>query len=339
MRIHQVAVGSFSLLYGLTALLSVVWATFEGGSLASRILVLAIAGSSTVLGVLWMFGPWPTERQSIAFAVYADLAVVAVMACYHDAFTAMPGLALLATNGIYIVVVHGPRALLMHLIFTALVFTWWFVWAIAQGAFGLSVITVRVLALLPPVMGVPVIVQSYLLALRLGALDSLHDPLTRLYNRRGLDTHVAELVAHGETSLAVLAIDIDKFKAVNDGYGHDVGDQVLVAVANAAQVAVLNLGVRSVIARTGGEEFVVVIAGGPHVVRGLAAELHHTVAGCDTPTVPTVSIGAATARVEDRDVGRVVRDLMEHADAAMYRAKNAGGNRTVTVDDAVPAED
>ncbi|OAN39281.1 sensor domain-containing diguanylate cyclase [Mycolicibacterium iranicum] len=329
LRLHQVFIGSLALLYGLIAMLTVAWAYFDDGRVAARYLVLAVAASSVFLGLRWIFGRWPTERQSIAFAIYADLAVVVVMACYQDAFTSMPGLALLATNGIYIVVVHGPRALLVHLGFTVGVLAAWFCWAILQGNWPLSVITVRILVLLP-LSAVPVIVQSYLLALRVGAVDSMHDPLTRLYNRRGLEHHVQELVARRGMDVGVLAVDIDKFKAVNDGYGHDAGDRVLVAVADAARDAVSSLGVRSVTARTGGEEFVVVVDGGTECLRRLAKLLHLMVSRCQTPAVPTISIGAATAKASGGDVDSLIRELIERADAAMYRAKNAGGNQTVT---------
>lgn len=336
MRVHQVFIGCFSLLYGATALLTVVWAYSDGGSVTARILVIGIAASSCLLGLAWIFGPWPTERQSAAFAVYADLAVFAVIACYQDAFTAMPGLALLATNGIYIVVVHGPRALLLHLVFTTAVVGWMTFLALTQDIHPTSVITIRLLTLLPTVMFLPVIVQSYLLALRMGALDSLHDPLTRLYNRRGLDSDLAQFRG---PPVGVLAVDIDKFKAINDSHGHEAGDRVLVAVADAARDAVAAQGVRSAIARTGGEEFVVVIDGGTDALLRTAALLHDALAASDTSAVPpvTVSIGAASARADGFAVRAVVRELIERADAAMYRAKNAGGNRTVTADDAVSA--
>jgi diguanylate cyclase (GGDEF)-like protein len=337
LRVHQVFIGCFSLLYGVTALLTAVWAYSDGGSVGARILVIGIAASSAVLGLLWIFGPWPTERQSAAFAVYADLAVVAVMACYQDAFTAMPGLALLATNGIYVVVVHGPRALLVHLTFTVGVIAWMTGLAVVQDTYALSVITVRLLVLVPTVVGIPVIVQSYLLALRVGALDSLHDPLTLLYNRRGLDDQLERI--GGGTHIGVLAVDIDKFKAVNDSHGHEAGDRVLVAVANAARDAVSALGVGSVIARTGGEEFVVVIDGGADALLRTAEILHEAVARSDVEMVPTVSIGAATGRAPGPGVHGAVRGLIERADAAMYRAKHAGGNRTVLADGAVPVED
>lgn len=331
LRIHQVFIGVFSLLYGLTALLTVVWASRDGGAVTGQPLVMVVAISSAVLGVIWIVGPFPSERQSVAFAVYADLAVLTVIACYQDAFVAMPGLALLAANGIYIVVAHGPRALALHLAFTVAAFGWLYGLALAQDTAEPAVVTVRLLVLLPTVVGVPVIVQSYLLALRMGAVDALYDPLTRLLNRRGLDEEITGLVPAGGAQIGVLAVDIDKFKAINDGHGHDVGDAVLVAVANATRTAVAAAGVRSLIARTGGEEFAVVVLAPPTAVRAVAGELHDAVALCGAAVVPTVSVGVATAWTTDRDASSTVRFLLELADGAMYRAKSVGGNQTVVV--------
>lgn len=331
MRIHQVFIGSFSLLYGVTALLTVVWAARDGGAVNGRPLVIAVAISSAVVGLIWIVGPPPSERQSRAFAIYADVSVILVIACYQDAFVAMPGLALLAANGIYIVVLHGPRALAAHLAFTVAAFVTWYGMALAQDTQATSVITIRLLVLFPTVVGVPVIVQSYLLALRLGAVDSLYDPLTGLLNRRGLEDEVGGLVSEDGAHLGVLAVDIDKFKAINDGHGHDVGDVVLVAVANATRAAVAAAGVRSLIARTGGEEFAVVVLAPPTAVRAVAGELHDAVARCGAAVVPTVSVGVATAWTTDRDASSTVRSLLELADGAMYRAKSVGGNQTVVV--------
>ena len=335
--VHQVFIGSFSVMYGVTALLTVAGGLLDGGPAGGRVVVVLIAVSSAVVGVVWIVGPWPSERMSAAFAIYADLSVFVVIFCCASAFTAMPGLALLAANGIYIVLLHGPRALMWHLSFTVAAFAWFYGLAVFQDGAAVAVITVRLLVLLPTVVGVPVIVQSYLLTLRMGAVDALIDPLTRLLNRRGLDVDGEDLVSHGGGQVGVLAVDIDKFKAINDSHGHDVGDRVLVAVANAVRDAVSNAGVRSVIARTGGEEFAVVIDAGPDAVRRVAELVHRAVAQCDAAVVPTVSIGAVTA-VNHPDQARVaVRALIERADSAMYRAKNAGGNQTVAADDPVSA--
>ncbi|MEZ0340331.1 diguanylate cyclase [Mycobacterium sp. pV006] len=330
LRVHQVFIGSFALLYGVTATLTFAGGLLEGGPPGGGFIVLAIALSSAALGVLWIVGPWPTRHQSAAFTLYADFAVVAVIVCCGDAFTAMPGLALLAANGIYVVVVHGPRALLAHLMFTAVAFAYVYGMALWQGTASPTVTTVRLLVLLPTVIGVQVIVQSYLLALRMGAVDALHDPLTRLYNRRGFDIDVLELVPTGSGRIGVLAIDIDKFKAINDTFGHDAGDRVLVAVADAARDAVTRLGVRSVTARTGGEEFVIVADADPSTMDQLARLLHEELADRAFHAVPvTISVGVATMQLDGHDVREAVRLLVERADHAMYQAKGAGGNRTV----------
>lgn len=338
LRVHQVFIGSFSLMYGATALLTMLGGLPRAGAVAPAV-VLVVAGSSAVLGALWIWGPWPTERQSAAFTIYADIAVFTVVVCCADAFTAMPGLALLAANGIYVVIMHGPRALLLHLIFTTAAFACVYAIAVAEATAPTVVISVRLLSLLPTVIGVPVIVQSYLLALRIGAVDAHFDPLTRLLNRRGLDAESEELVSQGGEQVGVLAVDIDKFKAINDGHGHDAGDRVLVAVANAVRDAVSAAGVRSVIARTGGEEFVVVIDAGTRSVLRVAELVHEAVAQCDAAGAPTVSIGVSTAGIREGQACGVVRALIERADTAMYRAKHDGGNQTAVADGIVTAGD
>jgi diguanylate cyclase (GGDEF)-like protein len=263
------------------------------------------------------------------FIALTNVAVVAVIAVYADAFTSMPGLALLAANGIYVAILHGPRALLAHLLFSAAAFAVMYLVAIGQHQQAVSVITIRLLVLLPTTLGIPVIVQSYLLALRVGVADAMYDPLTGLHNRRGLHTEIARMAPADGTWIGVLAIDIDKFKLINDTHGHDTGDQVLVAVANATRDAVAPLAARSVIARTGGEEFVVVVEGSHLHPTRIADRLHQCVAGCPVDVVPTVSVGTAMARTGPHGVRAVVRDLMDRADGAMYRAKHAGGSRTV----------
>jgi len=328
LRVMQVAIGFFSLIYGLTALLVVWWGYTYNGVVAWRLLVLGVLVSAAVVGVLWMVGPWPTERQSLAFVIYADISVFVVVVCCQDAFTAMPGLALLAANGIYAVVFHGPRVLLMHLLFTVGAFAWIVGMAVQQGTAPAPVVVIRFLTLFPTVMGVPVLVQSYVLALRVAAADALFDPLTRLHNRRGLDSEVGELALGASTPVGVLAIDIDKFKAINDGHGHDTGDRVLVAVANAARDTMATLDVAAVIARTGGEEFVVVLCAGAPMAGRLAELLHAAVARIETAAVPTVSIGLATSAGAPDGI----QDLIESADVALYAAKDAGGGRTVRAD-------
>ena len=158
---------------------------------------------------------------------------------------------------------------------------------------------------------------------------ALHDPLTHLPNRRLLQKHIERellLAAQTRRRFAVMFIDLDGFKQVNDAWGHHTGDALLVAVSKRFSAL---LGPSDLLARLGGDEFVLVAGG--HEVAGitaladrLLAALHPTVVE-GQPLQVTASIGIALCP----DHARTERQLMASADAAMYRAKAAGRNRHV----------
>jgi diguanylate cyclase (GGDEF)-like protein len=162
------------------------------------------------------------------------------------------------------------------------------------------------------------------------------DPLTGLANRRHQQAALSEVDA--STRLAVALFDLDHFKAINDTYGHAVGDEVLVAVAQR-----LAAGVRSTdtLSRWGGEEFCLTMADCAEGTAVASAErLLHRI--CDTP-IPTAagplrvtaSIGVAAARAEAFD------RLLIQADRALYQAKHAGRAQVVaasTLPDLPPSD-
>lgn len=167
------------------------------------------------------------------------------------------------------------------------------------------------------------------------------DALTKLQNRRAfmtwMDTESARLDRYGgEATLGLL--DVDHFKAVNDGHGHGAGDQVLVAVARAVESALRRA---DVVARWGGEEFVFVLPSTSLAASRTAAErvrsaIESTIVDlgpCFAPIRVTASIGLAHRR--DRES---IECLVARADAAMYRAKQAGRNRVECDADHLPAE-
>jgi diguanylate cyclase (GGDEF)-like protein len=153
------------------------------------------------------------------------------------------------------------------------------------------------------------------------------DPLTGIPNRRAYLERVAEAVdaaAWGHQTVVCL-VDLDGFKAVNDAGGHAAGDQMLKAVGIALGGAVRET---DTVARLGGDEFAV-LADISVAFSGemLAERLRDAVARIGAPSGVTASVGVAEVQPGDD-----VEDLMHRADAAMYRSKNAGGNRVTVLD-------
>ena len=159
---------------------------------------------------------------------------------------------------------------------------------------------------------------------------AITDSLTGLYNRRYLETHLSNLVEHyinrGKV-LAVLAIDADYFKAINDTHGHDAGDNVLQELAVRIKQSTRSV---DLCCRTGGEEFVLVLPGTDlpsaeviaERVRKLVSNKPFPIAQGKAITV-TVSIGVACLE----GAGDAPNKIMKRADDALYRAKREGRNR------------
>ena len=164
--------------------------------------------------------------------------------------------------------------------------------------------------------------------------SSLHDPLTGLANRVLLQErleHAAARAARTSNASAVLFIDLDRFKRVNDTYGHVAGDQVLMAVARRL-LAALRPG--DTLARVGGDEFVLLCENltssndvdvvATRIAEALAAPF--AIAGAELSI--TASVGVAFAGPESS----ITPDLLEDADTAMYQAKRHGGATHHTID-------
>ncbi len=162
--------------------------------------------------------------------------------------------------------------------------------------------------------------------LRLNQLAN-HDPLTGLPNRSYLDRHLQELFnfTPGNTCVAIMLIDLDDFKQVNDSLGHGAGDSMLCEVARRI-TAVLPTG--DLVARLGGDEFVIVAHvqdchAALEVATRLIAKVKEPLMVGTNTFHSSASIGVSLFP----DQGHTAADLMLSADIAMYQAKRAGGNR------------
>jgi diguanylate cyclase (GGDEF)-like protein len=155
-----------------------------------------------------------------------------------------------------------------------------------------------------------------------------HDVLTGLPNRAMLTERVREAVAHARRhakSAALLFLDLDNFKEVNDGLGHDVGDELLRAIAARLRAAVRG---GDFVARIGGDEFCVLMQdiAAPREAAAVAEKLllemrkPHSVAGHELACGTSIGIACVPQDGDD------VTTLLRLADAAMYRAKSRGRN-------------
>ncbi|HUQ10163.1 MAG TPA: EAL domain-containing protein [Steroidobacteraceae bacterium] len=161
-------------------------------------------------------------------------------------------------------------------------------------------------------------------------LDKLanHDTLTGLPNRLFLQAHLPEALARSQESghmLAVLFLDLDRFKHINDSRGHEVGDKLLQEIAKRVRAAVRPA---DIVVRMGGDEFVVVLhkVHAPDEVAVAATRINEVLSAPvmvdGRALVVTVSIGVS---LYPRD-GATMGELLKHSDTAMYQAKDLGRN-------------
>ena len=164
------------------------------------------------------------------------------------------------------------------------------------------------------------------------ASEAVHDPLTQLFNRRYLDSVVPALLsgtARRASALAVALLDLDRFKHVNDKYGHLAGDKVLMQIGRLFSLA---LRPSDVVCRYGGEEFCIVLPdtdgnGATVALATLSDRLREMVVewGGESLTGFTFSAGIAVFPQHGQSLG----ELISAADQALYDAKGSGRDRAV----------
>ncbi|WP_084655574.1 GGDEF domain-containing protein [Nocardia altamirensis] len=286
----------------------------------------AAAGAAWALR--WWLLPWPREAESLAWIAVIDVVVAANSLMVQDRVLGALGIIMLVASGAYVAVFHGPRVLAVNVTWTMLAIV------VLAGlmffgdgrwhgdvALGIAVIIAN-LAVIGVVL--PAVQLSHLLL----RLDALSDPLTRLLNRRGLDTQLPQYF--GEHSTGYMAtIDLDRFKTVNDTYGHSFGDEVLKRIADRLRAAADS---DALIARTGGEEFVVVGHVHDNPAPVVAERLRTAIETMSTlPIRITASVGVALFGESDA-VELGTQHMLRCSDAAMYQAKHVGGNTVVIAD-------
>lgn len=159
-----------------------------------------------------------------------------------------------------------------------------------------------------------------------------HDPLTGIYNRRFLNRNLeieVERAARSQSELSLLYLDIDNFKQVNDSFGHDCGDKVLIQLAQLLHNSVRHY---DLAVRLGGDEFVVLLPTsscwtGVMMGNRLLESFSNIVFDCEGNTFTlSFSAGVSSLALCSEDSAK---ELLKSADTAMYEAKRAGKNNVI----------
>jgi diguanylate cyclase (GGDEF)-like protein/PAS domain S-box-containing protein len=160
------------------------------------------------------------------------------------------------------------------------------------------------------------------------AFLAYHDPLTKLPNRRLLRERFERAAANADRTgdrVAVLFLDLDNFKEINDGLGHDVGDELLVRTAERLQK---NVRLTDTVSREGGDEFAVLLAGIPdvHAIAHIAQTLLGAIADPFDTDLTALTMSLSIGISVYPDDGRDFDTLRNRADTALYHAKESGRN-------------
>nr|WP_296777516.1 GGDEF domain-containing protein [Rhodococcus sp. (in: high G+C Gram-positive bacteria)] len=299
---------------------------------ASTALTLTLCTTNLIIAALWILRPFPGRLGVVSFAIYADVGVAAALSVLDFQYSLL-GCVLFAVIGAFVTFFVSPRWVVAHLVFTSAVALTFALLIYLDGTIDTVTLAVQLDVVLLGIMSVPVTSHIFLTTLSDDARSSVLDPLTGLLNRRGLDAALEELWAKGRSDgqcAAVIVVDIDRFKSVNDVHGHDEGDAVICRVADRLTGHVERYGV---LGRTGGEEYLAaVVTSRLHIdalIHGIRRALH----GENDPIPVTVSVGAAILYADSSlwfTGADTLATASRVADSKMYEAKSAGGNRVVT---------
>ncbi|KHT42103.1 sensor domain-containing diguanylate cyclase [Pectobacterium brasiliense] len=168
-----------------------------------------------------------------------------------------------------------------------------------------------------------------LLQRKIGKLrsEAHSDPMTELLNRRGLDS-VLRYWQMGQKSFAVIALDIDRFKRINDTHGHDVGDNVIRYLSQLIRTSSRDA---DILCRSGGEEFLILLPETSlDVALSIAERLRQRVQESTIPVVGNITISLGVALWEPGVSNMPIDRTFKQADEALYQAKQEGRNRVVS---------
>jgi diguanylate cyclase (GGDEF)-like protein len=324
-RVSRYMMAVIVILMGAVPLLLLCSSSGPGG-LVFAVTAIAVSTWSAVMATLWL-ARWPTRGQSKLFVVAASVCIAALCLAQSYPGSGVQTCVAFAVLAGYVAFFHSSRLLAYTLAVataTAVVCS-----LRVSAHVDVALASSRLIVLFVSILAVPFSAQVLVNILSVDALKSDTDPLTGLPNRRGFHRSLRGLIIApldiNPSRLAIVMVDLDDFKRINDTAGHAAGDRTLVAVADILRHA---RSVDSVIARIGGEEFVIAVVGSEQYAINLAEWLRSEIARL--PGGITASIGidsAPCAWVPESNVRTFAEYLVNSADRAMYQAKRSGGDQ------------
>lgn len=300
------------------------------GSLNQRpVLTLTVSAVACAAGIgyatMWL-RRWPSRRQSLSMGVFGGALIAVGSVMQTEPVIALMGCTGLAIIGGYLAFFHNTRAVLFNVLVATVAGA--ICAARVMAAHESDIAAIAGLWLVIELnLAVPLAIQTVVRTMGADVVRSDHDALTGLLNRRAFYERATTLLTSptDDLYLVVVMIDLDKFKKLNDTYGHIAGDQALAAVGWALRQAGPN---SAIIGRAGGEEFLVIDTLSIDDAEQLAEKLRAAIAALPHPV--TASVGAAVGRWSTvPDATAAIEDLIKTADAAMYQAKRNGGDQVV----------
>lgn len=301
--------------------LGTIWSATGPHGVVQVAFALAACAGGTIGASLWALR-WPTRAQAIWYAVLCNASIVLATLAQCEPQAALLGCTSFATLAAYIAMFHTAPLMAYNFLIASVIGAVEAIRVAATLGIVAALCAYALLMLLN--LAVPFGVQVVVHVLGADAVRAERDQLTGLWTRRAFRRRAKARLEQGRDQPAhvvITMIDLDRFKQLNDTYGHRTGDDALVAVAHALRDTTDDT---AVIGRSGGEEFVIAAIWHPDEIGRRAQQLCDVIAAL--PFGITASIGTANIHSAG-DSGDLLFELISAADDAMYVAKRRGGNQ------------
>lgn len=304
--------------------LGTIWSATGPHGVVQVACALAACAGGAIGGSLWALR-WPTRAQAIGYAVLCNASIVLATLAQREPQAALLGCTSFATLAAYIAMFHTAPLMAYNFLIASVIGAVEAIRVAATLGIVAALCAYALLVLLN--LAVPFGIQVIVHVLGADAVHAERDQLTGLLTRRAFHRRAKACLEQGgrqQAFVVVTVIDLDRFKQLNDNYGHSTGDDALVSVSRALRDTNDD---SAVIGRSGGEEFVIADIWHPDDVSRKAERLCEVIAAL--PFGITASIGTAGIHPAYRTGNRsdLLIELIAAADSAMYAAKRRGGNQ------------